>query len=312
MHLNRNDNKTTLCTETAQARFYNRSCYDPKGLDEKDCGRPFRWGGNGPRPSAGKFPGDQVFIPRNNLDGELEANRPDLQEETTNDQVKKVRELRKQQGSSEPVRLTDSWFFWNYLKDSTGADNVPDVGYDECEGDPDCQVFKDVTGQDGLAYWDEVCFEQPSNRCLPDADGNVPDSQAKADSCTVPTSSDQGGQAYNRVCDYAAEDLVIKCEAPHENVAAAVGALSYCGCSYESNQFIKQGYANLCQHSNSADENGRFDGKICDPRDASNLRLPDNTTADDAAGAGGAGGTARERRELSVGRPSRSGGLRLE
>ena len=295
-----------LCSATEQARFQDRSCFDPLGVDERDCSLSTAdYSGMGPRPSliwsnhnwgvpvqpsVSSYPEDQTFVKR----PFVEQNSPDY--------IRKEL-LLKVNASGQDVR---GWFNWRlanpdnydggeYAERYKKFFDIPQYGYEECEGDPDCEVFAQQTDvklgitqlTNPLQDWDVKCFGALADRCLPHSNGTVEyfkDAKLARENCRRPTAYNEGGQSYLRACRIGSENLLLKCLPPKGS--AATGVKTVCGCSDLSSKYVRDGLADLCYHaetplphkygnlscSDQNEEEGNF-------REPETLEQPGNETA---------------------------------
>eukprot|EP00039_Didymoeca_costata_P029979 m.27388 g.27388 ORF g.27388 m.27388 type:complete len:639 (+) comp7889_c0_seq1:226-2142(+) len=144
--------------------FLNRQCNSP--VTQEDCEIPIFDGGLGPRPSAGRYPDDLVFVPRGNVG----------------------------QGRPNAIGQIDGTF-------ESMVPLTDDVGYEDCKSDPDCRTpYDDPVFQsqdfidyydygvpfDGLFAWDSACFGAAGARVFPNG--------------TTVTQYSDGGQQPGAVC----------------------------------------------------------------------------------------------------------------
>ena len=283
--------------------YIDRASLAFAGIDERDCALDTReFSGNGPRPSkrwsdanwlypgSNSYPADQTFAAR----PFLEQNSPDYIRQNHLDQLNQ---------KGQDVR---GWFNWN-LKNPDRYDDdeykqryqefldIPQHGYDDCENDPNCEVFsqqsdvKDghVQQKNALQDWDVQCFGSLADRCPINSDGTVAYFANAAESTNCQGADTftyaDGGQAYIRACRYGTENLLLKCLPPATERGATEGVKQVCGCSADSNQYVRDGFADLCNHAEDALP-GKYEGLTCKEQnqEGGNFRPPgdDGTTLD--------------------------------
>jgi len=252
------------CSSEEQLRYESRSCNDPRGLTEKDCDVDTLYSGLAARPdgSAGAtgWPADQTFVARTFVG----QNRRSLDSLIADPTVTR--------------NIPSGWFLWDNADDD--AVDIPDVGYDECENNPDCSTTKDfqTTFTNSLQRWDEQCFgplvtgvSNVPSRYLPDAQGLYPTSNAAA-AGTKATSNSEPGQEYNAVCERGIEKLVRTCTPGRVDAGqTGPGVMSLCGCSGSSNSYVREGIFPPCANTFEG-QVGVFGGASCDKADNNRRR----------------------------------------
>ena len=262
-----------MCTQAEQTRYEDRSCNDLQGITQKDCEIPHYYSGRAERPSdptGAGYPVDQALAKRSFVG----QNTPSI--------------IQNLQAGTEAPNNKFGWFNWEVLDASF---DPPDVGYEDCETNADCYTSSEQEGitQNALGRWDEECFGRfqvpggDKERVLPDGTtGKYPQNDAELSSAQRAQTPDQGGQAYNRVCKYTQEKLVLTCRKPLPG--KTLGVQTFCGCSRQ-NSYVEEGLFGACTNTFEGIA-GQFGGLSCDLADSVRSRRGNDHGAHKTAAVG--------------------------